>query len=307
MADSVTFKGRVIRNYGKPLDDHVKTSAVCISPTDDTVVVCHGENVGVYKKSGEEVGTLAGHRSDVTCCSIGHELLATGSSKGAVLIWKYREMKRVARIGTPATPINSCSLSVSGRFLAVSYADRQPRIYTLQGGEGSLIAGQSYKDLEGHQGAGVVITDLKFSLMSDDNLVTAATDGSVKFWKVSTGECVGTISVPDEGAVLQVQYLQGTSIALLTQTGGISVFDLDSCQRTYHDPARVKLFAAGSGSALAAAIDENNLLHGYNLAQEKELLKKGTTHDGSILSIAVNPTGKNVLTASADGKAFLWE
>lgn len=306
-AEDLTFKGRVIRNYGNHADDHVKTSAVCVSPQDDVVVVCHAENIVVYKKTGEEVGKLVGHTSNVTCCSIGHELLATGSSKGAIILWKYREMKRVAKIGTPSAPINSCSLSVSGRYLAVSYSDKKPRVYTLQSGDGALLTGPSYKELQGHSaGRGVVVTDMKFSAMSDENLMTAANDGSVKFWKMST-ECLGTIHVPDEGSVLQVQYLQGTSIALLTQTGGLSVFDLDTCERVYHVPGQLKLFAASCGSPMAATIESSDLLFCYNTAAQKECLKKGTTHEGSILSIAMTPTGKHVITSGADGKALLWD
>jgi len=305
----VTFKGRVVGNYGTHADNHVKTSAVCVSPSDDVVVVCHAENIAVYKKTGEEVGKLAGHKSDITCCSIGHELLATGSSKGVILLWKYRDMKRVARIGTPASPINSLSLSVSGRYLAVSYSNRKPRIYTLQGGDGSLLTGPSYKELSGHGSgaAAVVVTDMKFSAMSDENLMTSADDGTVKFWKISDGECIGTIEVPGEGAVLQVEYLPGTFIAILTQNGGLSVFDLKTQKRTYHATGQHKLLAAGANSPLASTIDDSNLLFAYNVAQQKEHLKKGTTHEGNILAMTINPTGKNVITSGADGKALLWE
>merc|ERR1712013_229592 len=175
------FKGRVVKSYGSA-GDKVKTSAVCVAPSDDVIVVCHGENVVVYKKSGEEAGRLVGHRSDVTCCSITHDLLATTSTKGIIILWKYREMKRVARIGLPCGPISACSLSVSGRYLAVAYADRKPRVYTLQAGDGSLLGGPTYKELEGH--GAHAITDMKFSTMSDDNLMTSANDGTVKFWKV---------------------------------------------------------------------------------------------------------------------------
>merc|ERR1719431_1828338 len=84
------FKARVVKAYGKGDGEVVNTSSVCVSPSDDVIVVCHGENVVVYKKSGEEAGTLVGHRSDVTCCSITHDLLATASSKGVIILWKYR-------------------------------------------------------------------------------------------------------------------------------------------------------------------------------------------------------------------------
>jgi len=304
--DQTTFKGRVVKSYGKGAGDvHVKTSAVCVSPSDDVVVVSHGENVVVYKKTGEEAGRLTGHRSDVTCCSISHDLLATCSAKGIILLWKYREMKRVARIGLPLGPVNACSLSVSGRYLAVSYADRKPRVYTLQAGDGSLLTGPSYKELEGHGNAQV--TDMKFSGMSDDNLMTAARDGTVKFWKIASGECLATIDLPEEGAILKVEYLQGTDIALLTETGGLSVFNLDTCERVYHVPGNLKLLAAGNGSPLAAVLNASDCLFCYNISQQKECVRKGTTHKGSILAAAMCPNGKHFLTSGGDGECFLWD
>lgn len=299
------FKGRVVKAYGHGDGGHVNTSAVCVSPSDDVIVVCHAENVVVYKKSGEEAGSLTGHRSDVTCCSITHDLLATASSKGVIILWKYREMKRVARIGLPMGPINSCSLSVSGRFLAVSYADRKPRVYTLQSGDGSLLSGPTYKELEGH--GKCPLSDMKFSSMSDDNLMTAAKDGTVKFWKVTSGECLATIDLPEEGPILQVEFLKGSDIALLTQTGGLSVFNLDSCERIYNVPKQLKLLAAGSGSSLAAVIDSTDSLYIYNLNHQKETARKGTTHEGNILAATMCPSGQHFLTSGADGKCYLWE
>jgi len=299
------FKARVVKSYGVGTENRAKTSAVCVSPSDDVVVVCHDDSVAVYEKGGKQAGVLEGHRAEVTCCSISHDLLATASAKGIILLWKYREMKRVARIGLPAGPINACSLSVSGRYLAVSYADRKPRVYTLQGGDGSLLSGPTYKELEGH--GRCPVSDLKFSTMSDDNLMTAAKDGTIKFWKVAAGECLATIDLPEEGPILQVEFLKGTEIAILTETGGLSVFNLDSCERVFNAPGKMKLLAAGSGSSFAGVIDSADALFMFNMAQQKEVIRKGTTHEGSILSAAMCPSGTHFLTSGADGKCYLWE
>merc|ERR1712168_1564825 len=302
------FKARVAKKYGNNEngdEERATTSARCVSPQDDVVVVCHGENVVVYKKTGEEAGKLEGHRADVTCCSIGHELLATASAKGIILLWKYREMKRIARIGLPAGPINACSLSVSGRYLAVSYSDRKPRVYTVKGDDGALLGGPTYKELEGH--GKCPVNDIKFSTMSDDNLMTAAKDGTIKFWKVAAGECLATIDLPEEGPIMQVEFLKGTGIAILTETGGLSVFNLDSCEREFNVALKIKVLAAGSGSSMVAFVDKSDTLYVYNLATQKEVVKKGTTHEGSILSAAMCYSGSHFITSGADGKCLLWD
>merc|ERR1712168_1533715 len=221
------FKAKVVKSYGVAGESPVKTSVVCVAPADDVVVVCHGENVAVYRKTGEKAGELTGHRAEVTACSISHDLLATASSTGIIILWKYREMKRVARIGLPAGPINSCALSVTGRYLAVSYADRKPRVYTVKGDDGALLGGPTYKELEGH--GKCPVTD-------------------IKFWKVAAGECLATIDLPEEGPIMQVEFLKGTGIAILTETGGLSVFNLDSCEREFNVALKIKVLAAGSGS-----------------------------------------------------------
>jgi len=299
------FKAKVVKSYGVAGESPVKTSVVCVAPADDVVVVCHGEKVAVYRKTGEKAGELTGHRAEVTACSISHDLLATASSSGIIILWKYREMKRVARIGLPAGPINSCALSVTGRYLAVSYADRKPRVYTVKGDDGALLGGPTYKELEGH--GKCPVTDIKFSTMSDDNLMTAAKDGTIKFWKVAAGECLATIDLPEEGPIMQVEFLKGTGIAILTETGGLSVFNLDSCEREFNVALKIKVLAAGSGSSMVAFVDKSDTLYVYNLATQKEVVKKGTTHEGSILSAAMCYSGSHFITSGADGKCLLWD
>merc|ERR1712142_1252857 len=298
------FKAKVVKSYGVAGESPVKTSVVCVAPADDVVVVCHGEKVAVYRKTGEKAGELTGHRAEVTACSISHDLLATASSSGIIILWKYREMKRVARIGLPAGPINSCALSVTGRYLAVSYADRKPRVYTVKGDDGALLGGPTYKELEGH--GKCPVTDIKFSTMSDDNLMTAAKDGTIKFWKVAAGECVATIDLPEEGPILQVEFLKGTDIGMLTELGGFSIFNLDSCERAFNVPGKLKLLAGGGGTSMAALIDTTDTLYVYNLTQQKELLRKGTTHEGSILAAVMCPTGANFITSGSDRVCYLW-
>ena len=47
---------------------------------------------------GKCVGSLDGHKSDVTSCSFGAELLASGSRDGVLFLWKYKNLKRVSTI-----------------------------------------------------------------------------------------------------------------------------------------------------------------------------------------------------------------
>ena len=64
---------------------------------------------------GKCVGSLDGHKNDVTSCSFGKELLASGARDGVLFLWKYRQLKR-------ASTISKCKsihtfLYISNRFI----------------------------------------------------------------------------------------------------------------------------------------------------------------------------------------------
>lgn len=48
--------------------------------------------------TGQCQGSLDGHASDVTRCSFGKEILATGSRDGTVILWRYADNKRCSKI-----------------------------------------------------------------------------------------------------------------------------------------------------------------------------------------------------------------
>lgn len=299
MADH-SFKGRVAKSFGTVLEDGpVASAAVCVSPSDDLVIVAHGENMTVWKKNGEEYGVLNGHRSAVTCCSITNDVLATGSANGIIHLWKYKDLKRIAQIGLPVAPITACALSWSGSKIAVAYGEKKGRIFTI--GEG---ARHHHKEFAGHTGG---MTVIKFCGMSEENLLTAGKDGKVKLWNASTGDIVNEIVIPEEGPVLQAEYLDASRIAVLTEQGGLSVFNLDTNERQYQVPGRLKLLAAGTATSAVVMVNTMDALFCYNVAQQKESVRKGTTHEGPILAAAITPSGKQFVTSDANGKSFLWE
>jgi len=293
------FKGRVIKSYSNEVEP---IAATCVSPDDEIVVSCHKEKVMLWNvKSGDDIGHLDGHRADISCCSISDGLLATGSVNGIVHLWRYKELKRVARIGLPQTPINTVALSPNGQLLAVACGDGKPRIYTIYGGDGSLLQGPSYTELNGHTGA---ITDMAFSPNSVD-LLTASKDGTVRLWKAPTGECQGALD-PNEGEILKASFSAGSNIVFISEKG-LSIWCMADNELKWQIEGGFQLMSCSTSNQTIATVTTNGRLSCFNISSQKETVKKGTAHTDDILSCVSLSSGRNFLTGGADGKLFLWE
>ena len=78
---------------------------------------------------GKCVGSLDGHKNDVTSCSFGKELLASGSRDGVLFLWKYRQLKRVSAISKCKT-IHTL-LYISNRFIG-NYPKNTSRVFYVE-------------------------------------------------------------------------------------------------------------------------------------------------------------------------------
>lgn len=92
------FKGRVIKSFAADATDPI--NAICVSPEDAYLAGCIKEKIYLWNcEAGVSYGKLEGHHANITCCFMNDELLASGSENGIVHLWKYKMLKRVARIG----------------------------------------------------------------------------------------------------------------------------------------------------------------------------------------------------------------
>jgi len=302
-----SFKGRVIKSYANDTDENNPIAAACTDLNDEIVFSCHSEKVIAWNMhSCDRVGTLEAPNeaqlTPVTCCSIGKDLLATGHNDGAVHLWKHNTFSRVARIVLPHAPIVSIALSPNGKLLAVAYADAKPRVFQVHSSDGGqIIQGPSYMELAGSCGK---VTDMVFSSCSY-NLLTTSSEGSIQLWKAISGELLGSIESED-GPVLGADFSGDSNICYLTEKG-ITVFDVSAGQTVWKIEGEYRLMACGRSSHALVAVTYNGRLTCYNIAQQKETVKKGTAHSDEILTCRLSSSGRHFVTGGADGKLFLWE
>jgi len=293
------YKGRVLKSFSNEAEP---IKATCVSPDDDYVVGCREKTVLVWKfRTGEEYGKMEGHRSDITCCSMNDTFLATGSVNGVVHLWKYKDLKRVARIGLPVGPVVTISISINGQFVGVA-CDARPRIYTIcKDNDNSLLKGPDYKELVGHAKN---VTDLKFS-PTGNNIMTSSKDGTVRMWS-ATGECILAVEL-GRGEVSSASFCGGPSTALFLTDSGFHIWNLNRDEEEWSVEGGFMYASCNTSTKAIAAVTTNARLTCYNLATKKETVKKGTAHTDDILSCVTCSSGVNFLTSGADGKLFLWE
>jgi len=293
------YKGRVLKSFSNEAEP-IKAS--CVSPDDDFVVGCRGKTIIVWKfRTGEEYGKMEGHRSDISCCSMNDTFLATGSANGVVHLWKYKDLKRVARIGLPSGAVNTISISINGQFVGVSCCTK-PRIYTIcKDNDNSLLKGPDYKELVGHTKD---VTDMKFS-PTGNNVMTTSKDGTVRLWS-ATGECILIVEL-GKGEVLSASFCAGSTSALFLHEAGFCIWNMTEDKEEWSVDGGFMYACCNTSTKAIAAITTNARLTCYNLATKKETVKKGTAHTDDILSLVPCSSGVNFLTSGADGKLFLWE
>lgn len=303
--DNINFQGKVCQKID--LTGNRSVLGCDVSADDQTAVSCSSDNkISVWDiESGNLLGTLMGHQDEVTCCSLGDELLITGSKDGVVMVWKYRDLKRVSKISVHSKAVNAVTMAPNNTCLASASEDGTARIFAIRGGSGEFIQGGQSRSLEGHDGS---VNDISFSTDSQA-VVTCGNDGTIKIWDVVGGDCLLTLAGKG-GKIFKCGFKRdGRQVVSMTRMC-VSIWSISKRQVAWEiedkDGKGFQVLACHPTASLFLLVGMDGTLCGYNMSTKSQVFQTETNHYGPVLSGKFSTNGTRLVTGGIDGKLLVW-
>lgn len=299
------FQARIVRTFHLGVAGAVLSCSV--SRNDKIAASCStSKNVLLWDvASGRCIGSLDGHKADVTSSSFGEDLLATASKDGVIFLWKYKELKRTSRIDVHAGPVHSCEISPNCTYLASASEDKTVRVYTIRGGDGEFIQGPQYKELGDHTDS---VNDVSFS--SDScAIVTACNDSTIKVWDATTGECLVTLGGVSGNKVIEAKFSADDRYIVALEKKCVSVWSISKQKVVWsmEDEKGFQTLTCHPTENMFTVLTNEGAFVGYKIQEKKELFKKNTDHRGPVLSCNFSLSGQTLVTGGIDGIVIAWQ
>lgn len=266
--------------------------------------------------TGNWIGSFAGHKGAVWSCHLDPtgSLAATASGDFSAKIWDAITGRALAEL--PHKHIcKTCDFSPDSLQLATGGHEGLVRVYKLK----DVL---DHREEEGHKAAnpwltlshdGVVIS--KVSWWTNDILIAAGADGTIRFWKIAENETepMHVLQVDAEVRDMEIRTLAGTGKDILTVAAGsqVSFFDLHDKQLIHAYPMPIHFREEGGASLhpdghkfVAGGSDLWVRVFCFETGQELECHKG---HHGPIRCLRYAPDGKTYATGSEDGTIRLWK
>jgi WD40 repeat protein len=316
---------RILHNEQLTLNGHSgKISCVAISP--DGKIVATGSEDHLAKlwdaSTGKLLWTLEGHGEAISSVAFAPDgkTLATGSADQTMRLWDAATGSEIkSRLRQFSSPVRSIAFAPNG--LRAVGLDGSVEV-VLEDGSTMMILDKMTPTQKEHKKP---VLSVAFS-PDGTKLVSRDADGTVKLWNVRTSQeerefskSEGILSVafsPDgktiatgteKGFVRLRDAESGKEIACLARLGDASEKLTDICNSSnddfYTPPPILSLTFSGNDTLISGNANAAVELWKISTREETQVLKG---HSNEILSVAVSPDGKTVVTGSADATAKLW-
>lgn len=268
-------------------------ASVSFSPDGNEIVTSSGDNTGrLWTSDGQLIKELRGHARPLAIAlfSPDGKFVVTASADNTVRAWDSLDGKLITEFRGHSQAVNEVAFSPDGQFIITADDDQTARLWPFHPGEaGTSSTIESWN----HSAA---VTSIA---CSPNGKEVAATTRDGKLWLDGVGmqRSVPFMFLVDRSAkVANARFSpDGQSIATTRGQSGV-IYNIDEL-RTFVDSERSEFIyekAAPPGASLPSRpLDPQSVtLNG---------------HTADINSVAFSPDGRNVVTASADGTARVWD
>jgi serine-threonine kinase receptor-associated protein len=257
--------------------------------------------------TGDWIGSFSGHKGAVWSCHLDKtgSLAATASGDFFVKVWDAITGKGLWEFPHKHI-VKSCDFSPSSRFLATGGHEGLVRIYDL------TVEDPMKQEPQVFSHDGKVIS--KVSWWTDEIVIAAGADGTIRFWKIGSPESpMHVLQVDAEVRDMELLTLADSGQDILTVAAGtkVSFFDLNDQKIIHSYPMPIHFRDEGGASLhpcgkkfVAGGSDLWVRVFCFETGQELECHKG---HHGPIRCLRYAPDGNTYATGSEDGTIRLWK
>jgi WD40 repeat protein/serine/threonine protein kinase len=253
--------------------------------------------------SGRELPALTGHGAQCIAFSPDGERLATGGADQTVKIWDIASGQEILTLRGHIDWVIDIAFTPDGHRI-VSVGDRTARIWDGTPWSDGEKPGDDVVTLRGHTDG---VNAVAFRPRTDE-LATASTDGTVKFWDTQTWRELRTLR-PNFKKVTALAFSPlGDRLAVCGLTNRpVVILDADTgdeLQRLSDASAQTIAFSA-DGQMLAVGNEEGlvTIFHIPTGAEQRRLQAPGKY----LYSVGFSPDDRLVFAAGTDSSVTIWE
>ena len=297
--------GQLVRTL--PVSDQ-RIYTVAFSP-DGTQVISGGKDnvLRIWDmNTGEQVGQdLTGHTGSVRAVAFSPDgnQIASGGDDGKIYIWNKKSGRALFEKDHGGL-VWTVAFSQNGEMIASGSTDRKIRLWNADTGE------PIGEPIEGHQGT---IFSLAFSSDST-RLVSGSSDRTVRLWDARTRKSIGESFKGHDNKVYAVRFSPYDSRYVISAGADRSIRLWDAKRGRLigqildaHDDLIWSLDVSANGDQLASSSSDRSI----RLWDIRAGLPTGqpliSTHESSVLSMALSPDDRYLVSADESGKVKLWE
>jgi serine-threonine kinase receptor-associated protein len=256
--------------------------------------------------TGDWVGTFSGHKGAVWSCMLDPtgSLAATASGDFSAKVWDAITGQKLWEFPHKHI-VKSCNFSLNSKFLATGGHEGLLRIYDLTGDNPQKAEPTVFSHDK------VVIS--KCSWWTDDIVLAAGADGTIRFWKMGQTETpMHILQVDAEVRDMEIcKVSSGKDVLTVAAGSKVFFFDLEDQKLIHRYPMPIHFREEGGASLhpsgkkfVAGGSDLWVRVFDFETGTELECHKG---HHGPIRCLRYAPDGETYATGSEDGTIRLWK
>lgn len=230
--------------------------------------------------------------------------LLSGSGDGKLRVWDLKSNSPLATISSHANWLFSIALSPDGTRVATGGGDNLIHLYDLS----TLLASRGERDLQpvrtliGHS------NDVHaLSFLSDDALVSAGDDRTLRYWNTATGATTRIVPAHERPIPSLATSRLSDVIATASRDDTVRTWNKNTGDLLHTLPHEddVNSISFNPAGTLLASASYDGRVRLWN-TQSGTLRREIKGHQGRVFTVAFDPTGQRLISAGADGTVRLW-